>query len=171
MARLEQAEVPVTVKVKMALTIDDSNYDDVGAFHYKFGLPSVPKGGGAAEPGHVAVFDQSLYEFRLKFLREELKEFKDGWEAGDLAQVADALLDLVYVAMGTAQLLGLPWQELWDEVQRANMSKVRAADTAESARLTGRGHSSDVVKPPDFVPPDISGVLARHGFDLRWEVE
>ena len=38
----------------------------------------------------------------------------------------DALIDLTYVAMGTAYMMGLPWQDLWDEVQRANMSKVRA---------------------------------------------
>lgn len=169
MARLEQLTVPV--QLKLHLTVDGSNFDDVGDFHRKFGLPSVQPGGGAAVPSYVAEFDEELYKFRLKFLKQELKELDDGWKAGDLAEVADALVDLVYVALGTAQLLGLPWQELWDEVQRANMSKVRAANAAESRAKTGRGHASDVVKPPDFVPPNVAGILEQRGFDLTWEVE
>ena len=164
-------ELTVPVQLRLNLTVDGTNFDDVGDFHRKFQLPSVPAGGGGAEPGHVVEFDESLYQFRLKFLKEELKEFERGWKAGDLPQVADALVDLVYVALGTAQLLGLPWQELWDEVQRANMSKVRASTAVESMRSTGRGHASDVLKPPDFVPPDIAGILERRGFDLTWEVE
>lgn len=171
MAKLEQAVVPVRLDLKMNLTLDDTNFDDVGDFHRRFDLPAVPKGGGAAEPSFPPLMDEELYQFRLKFLRQELREFKDGWEAGDLAEVADALVDLVYVALGTAHLLGLPWQEMWDEVQRVNMSKVRASSAAESQRATGRGHASDVVKPEGFTPPDIAGVLRRHGFELTWDVE
>ena len=169
MARIEQATVPV--QIKLSLTVDDSNFDDVGAFHRQFDLPSVPAGGGGAVPSHPQFFDEELYQFRLKFLKEELRELDRGWKAGDLAEVADALVDLVYVAMGTAQLLGLPWQELWDEVQRANMSKIRASTADESSRSTGRGHASDVLKPPDFVPPDVKGILMRRGFELTWDVE
>ncbi len=163
-----QASVPV--KLDLHLTVDDSNFDDVGDFHRKFDLPSVPSGGGGSTPENSDYFDLGLYEFRLKFLREELKEFTVGWQKRDLALMADALIDLVYVAMGTAQLLGLPWQELWDEVQRANMTKIRASTADESSRATGRGHASDVLKPEGFVPPDIAGILERHGFDLTWEL-
>jgi hypothetical protein len=169
MARLEQLTVPV--QLRLNLTVDGTNFDDVGDFHRRFGLASVPPGGGGAEPAHVAEFDESLWQFRLKFMREELREANDAWKAGDLVGVADGLVDLVYVALGTAQFLGLPWQELWDEVQRANMTKVRAADAEESGRKTGRHHHFDVVKPEGFVPPDVAGILERRGFDLTWEVE
>lgn len=173
MARVEQLmlQASVPVKLDLHLTVDGSNFDDVGDFHRKFDLPSVPPGGGGAEPSYVDAFDEDLYQFRLKFLKEEIRELEQAWKAGDLAGVADALLDLTYVAKGTAHLLGLPWQELWDEVQRANMSKIRASTADESARATGRGHASDVLKPPDFVPPDIAGILERRGFALTWEVE
>jgi predicted HAD superfamily Cof-like phosphohydrolase len=164
-------EASVPVKLDLHLTVDGSNFDDVGDFHRRFDLPAVPSGGGAAEPGHADYFDEGLYRFRVRFLREELKEFTDGWDSRDLAQMADALVDLVYVALGTAQLLGLPWQELWDEVQRANMTKVRASSAAQSRASTGRGHASDVVKPEGFVPPDVAGVLQRRGFALTWDVE
>jgi len=173
MARVEQLQLQATVPVKMDLhlTVDGSNFDDVGDFHRKFDLASVPPGGGGAEPSHVDAFDEELWQFRLKFMREELRETNDAWKAGDLVGVADGLVDLVYVALGTAQFLGLPWQELWDEVQRANMTKVRAASAEESGRKTGRHHFFDVVKPDGFVPPDVAGILARRGFELSWEME
>lgn len=143
-----------------------SNFDDVGDFHEKFDLVNVTYAG----VGDTGIFDEELFQFRFKFMYEELYEFRDGWRNGNLAEMADALVDLVYVAMGTAHLLGLPWQELWDEVQRANMSKMRASTADESARSTGRGHASDVLKGPDFVPPDVRGILERCGFTVTWAV-
>jgi predicted HAD superfamily Cof-like phosphohydrolase len=130
-----------------------SNFDDVGDFHDKFNLDNVTHRG--AGPRDV---DQDLMTFRIKFLAEELKEFEEAQAADNRPAMFDALIDLVYVAMGTAQLLGLPWQAGWDEVQRANMSKVRAApDGSDSVR----GSAFDVVKPPGWVAPDLEHVIAQ----------
>lgn len=98
-----------------------SDFKDVGEFHRRFGLDH-------AEDGPPRNIDQATFEFRAKFLQEELGEYCLAHAMGDLPGMADALVDLVYVAMGTAHLHGFPWKEIWDEVQRANMSKVRAAD-------------------------------------------
>lgn len=131
------------------------NFDDVAAFHVRFDLP---------RPMTPRLLDPATQLFRSDFMQEELNEF---WIAcnpsynmkPDLAKAADALIDLVYVAMGTAVMMGLPWQELWNEVQRANMEKVRArADGADSKR----GSALDVVKPPGWRPPDIEAVFRRH---------
>jgi len=128
----------------------NSNYKDVLAFNQKFGLP-IPLTPQELAPG--------VFSYRLGFLKEELAEFED---AETLAKQADALIDLVYVAMGTAILMGLPWEKLWNEVQRANMSKVRAKDQEESLQKTGRGHAYDVVKPENWTPPDIARILKEH---------
>jgi predicted HAD superfamily Cof-like phosphohydrolase len=69
--------------------------------------------------------------------------------------MADALVDIVYVAMGTAYMMGLPWQQLWDEVQRSNMDKVRASDASQSKRK----NSLDVVKPQGWVGPDLKRII------------
>jgi hypothetical protein len=69
--------------------------------------------------------------------------------------LADALVDIVYVAMGTAYMMGLPWQQLWDEVQRSNMDKVRASDASQSKRK----NSLDVVKPQGWVGPDLKSII------------
>jgi predicted HAD superfamily Cof-like phosphohydrolase len=143
-----------------------SEFDDVGAFHEKFGLraaaPSVPRG-----------LDDAARDFRLRFLLEELAELADGyglelaWElregsgAPDLPKIADALVDLVWVALGAAQLHALPWPALWADVRRANMSKRRAeADGSDSAR----GSPLDVVKPEGWAGPRTVEVLAEAGW-------
>ena len=127
-----------------------SNFSDVGDFHEKFGLHRSDK-----EPGIQEISDE-LLDFRIKFLREELDEFCEGEKEGDHAKMFDALLDLVYVAMGTAHLLGYPWQMGWDAVQKANMAKERAASDGSNSK---RGSSFDVVKPEGWTPPNIDGIL------------
>lgn len=136
-----------------------SNFDDVGDFHEKFELDSVTHHGPG--PRHVP---PELLQFRLGFLKEELDEFERGVEQDDDCQMADALIDLVYVAMGTAQLMGYPWQDLWRDVQAANMGKVRVQVTTLSD--SERGGRWDVVKPAGWQPPDTAGVLEAAGFEL-----
>jgi predicted HAD superfamily Cof-like phosphohydrolase len=154
-----------------------SDFSDVGQFHEKFGLPFVGVKGKTAP--HT--IDDSTALFRLKFLFEELLEVAHGYgmilrlgqsgsfsfkkvegEIQDLPKIADGLVDLVYVALGTAHLHGLNWDDLFAEVQRANLSKERAT-SASDGRST-RGHSLDVVKPIGFVPPRIIDVLMEAGW-------
>ena len=146
--------------IDVVRTSKRSNFDDVGDFHEKFDLPNVTHASVAGPMDMPA----DLLDFRLKFLKEELQEFSTAMSDGDEAGAFDALIDLVYVAMGTAHLLGFPWQQGWDLVQAANMAKVRAASAEHSAANTGRGHASDVVKPDGWQPPDIVGLLRKHGW-------
>ena len=106
-----------------------SNYEDVRKFHEKFKL---------ANGTTPSLLPPDLERFRQDFLREELEEFEHACAKKDLALAADALVDLVYVALGTAALMGLPWQALWDEVHAANMRKERQT-TQWSLRQQDRG--------------------------------
>lgn len=125
-----------------------SNFNDVLAMHAKHGLPIGER---------PSLLDDDEMMFRLQFLMEELLETTDCHDKGDLAGVADGLVDLVVVAMGTAVWMGLPWQELWDEVQRANMEKERGRN--ESREGSQEGH--DLVKPQGWVAPRIEEILRR----------
>lgn len=122
--------------------------DDVRRFQLKFGqiVNDTP----------VHLTKRKLRE-RSEFLQEELDEFKRAIETQDLAEQADALVDLVYVAKGTANMLGLPWDELWLDVQRANMAKV--------AGVGKRGHLVDCIKPPGWIPPQTMVILQNAGYD------
>lgn len=115
--------------------------EDVRAFHEKMMVPMSPK---------PALLDLDGFNYRFKFLQEELDELGEGFEEGDLDKVADSLADLVYVAVGTALMMGIPWQSVWARVQRANMTKRLAKPDGSDSK---RGNPLDVIKPEDFVAP------------------
>lgn len=103
-------------------------------------------------------FDEEMLRERIVYLREELQELEDAIENQDLVEVADALVDLVYIAKGSALGLGLAWAPMWDEVQRSNMSKEVARTPAESKR----GIVGDVYKPEGWKAPDIATAMHSH---------
>lgn len=113
---------------------------DIQAFHEKFGL---------GYNGTPRELDENQASFRAKFMQEELDEYKKAFLENDLEGQFDALIDLVYVALGTAYLQGLPFQAGWRRVQVANMSKIRAKSAADSKR----GSAFDIVKPPGWTAP------------------
>jgi predicted HAD superfamily Cof-like phosphohydrolase len=131
--------------LRLRLTSDNA---DVMAFQRKFDIPMAP---------HPAFLDQEAEEFRIKFMQEELDEYNEACEKLDIRGAADALVDLVYVAHGTALMMGLPWDKLWNEVQRANMTKERATSSDQSKRK----NSLDVIKPAGWTPPDHGPALGH----------
>lgn len=68
---------------------------------------------------------------RIALLQEELNELKQAIEDQDIVEIADALCDLQYVLSGAVLEFGLgeKFVDLFNEVQRSNMSK--ACDTEE----------------------------------------
>ena len=119
--------------------------DDIKKFHEKFWLfPLVDK------PG---LLPDDIMDFRIKFLNEELDELIEGFDCDDIEKIADALVDIVYVALGTAYLMRLPFDALWNEVHSANMKKVRATT------VTKRGTTFDVIKPKGWQPPNLKHLL------------
>ncbi len=73
---------------------------------------------------------------RVALLAEELKELEVAILQNDIVEVADALCDLQYVLVGAVLEFGLggKFVELFNEVQRSNMSK--ACATMEEAEAT-----------------------------------
>jgi predicted HAD superfamily Cof-like phosphohydrolase len=95
-------------------------------------------------------------ELRLRLISEELEELRAALDADDLAAVADAIADLLYVAYGAALAFGIPIDEVFAEVHRANLAKLESI---------GGPHERDdgkVLKPDGWMPPDIEGVLRAH---------
>ena len=139
----------------MRFTIyDDSECEDIAAMnaHFRFVI--------GTQPQHLTA--RKLAE-RHAFMAEELKEFKEAADAQDLTKLADALVDLVVFAKGTAVMLGLPWQALWADVMRANLSKERGVGP--------RGFTADLIKPSGWEGPRVSAILERHGYDRTYWTE
>ncbi len=119
---------------------------DIDNFHKKYGFEKNEK---------VDIPDNSeLINFRTAFLMEELAEYTNAITKKDAAGALDALVDIVYIALGTAWLFNLPFEKAWNEVQKANMSKIRAKD-----KTGKRGTKFDVVKPKDWKAPNIEKII------------
>lgn len=137
-------------RLGLALLGMDQEYADLYAFNKKYKLLYF------FEPGLLSL---RKHEERVKYLLEEVTEFA---EASTLEEAADALIDIVYIAKGTAVMMGLPWEKLWADVQRANMAKVLKATTRSPV---------DVTKPEGWVPPQGAAILNAHNpmFDAKVE--
>lgn len=87
----------------------------------------------------------------IEMLRSEYAELKEAIANDDLVEIADGIVDLIYVAIQTAICYGIP-AEVWDEVQRTNMAKF------PGGRIFRR-EDGKILKPEGWVPPDIAGIL------------
>ena len=100
----------------------------VAEFHDTFGMPIVDK------PG---IPDEKRCELRISLLQEELNELKEALEEKDIIETADALADLQYVLSGAILEFGLAdsFKQIFDEVQRSNMSKTcKSLEEAEATQ-------------------------------------
>lgn len=75
-------------------------------------------------------------DLRVELLKEELDELKSAIDNNDIVEIADALCDLQYVLSGAVLEFGLGnnFVELFNEVQRSNMSK--ACESIQEANDT-----------------------------------
>lgn len=136
-------------------------YTDVAEFHHKFGLEYE---------GKPRILPVTLSTFREGFMIEEALEYiqartlvltasmelnNKGLTQLALAKQLDALVDLTYVALGTAHLHGFDFNEAWRRVHQANMAKQRRASGTSS-----RGTTFDVIKPDGWKAPDLLDLVA-----------
>ena len=94
---------------------------------------------------------QDVINLRIELIEEELQELKDGIEEHDIIKIADALADLKYVVDGAGIAFGIDLEPIFAEVHRSNMTKVGG-----HKREDGKW-----IKPNDYEPPDILGVIAE----------
>lgn len=99
----------------------------VSEFHKTFGAPILE---------NPDLPNKERYKLRIKLLKEELEELEDAIKNKDLVEISDAFCDLQYVLSGAILEFGLgdKFKELFDEVQRSNMSK--ACNSIEEAEKT-----------------------------------
>lgn len=121
-------------------------FQAIAEFHEKYELE------GSESPISLT---PELSEFRIQFMNEEWQEYCDAVAVNDLEGQLDALVDLVYVALGTAYLHGFDFNEAFKRVHNANMCKVRTTRAEDSKR----GSGYDVVKPTGWKPPYLKDLI------------
>ena len=94
---------------------------------------------------------------RYELMREENEEYFEAVQNKDLIEIADALGDMLYILCGTIIEHGLQHkiEEVFDEIQRSNMSKL-GADGKPIYREDGK-----VMKGPNYFKPDFSSILTQ----------
>ncbi len=147
--------------------------EQVAEFHRTFQHPVEP------DPVIPAPERCSL---RVNLIAEELRELQAAIERADIVEIADALCDIQYVLSGAVLEFGLGkrFKDLFEEVQRSNMSKT--CGTREEAEATQayyrkeRGFDSYIrevdghwlvfragdhktLKSINYSPPDLEAIL------------
>jgi hypothetical protein len=77
------------------------------------------------------------WQFVYDFVLEELEEYRQACENGDIVEVLDALCDITYVSLGNGTMLHGLKDKIWpayQEVQASNLSK--SCSTEEEAMET-----------------------------------
>ena len=88
--------------------------------------------------------DRKEWEFVYNFVLEELEEYKQACEKGDIVEILDALCDITYVSLGNGVMLHGLKDKIWPaymEVQASNLSK--ACSTEEEAQETVKVRSQE----------------------------
>jgi predicted HAD superfamily Cof-like phosphohydrolase len=88
--------------------------------------------------------EEKEWKFVYDFILEELNEYKEACENGDIVGVADALGDIMYVLSNGIMLHGMKDKiiQVYQEIQSSNMSK--ACKTEEEAIETSLYRSKEL---------------------------
>jgi predicted HAD superfamily Cof-like phosphohydrolase len=87
----------------------------------------------------------------MRLVNEEVSELSDALKGEDLVAAADAIADIIYVIIGAGLAFGLPISDLFDEVHKSNMTKIKGN---MSTRKDGK-----ILKGSEYKKPDIVKVL------------
>ena len=101
----------------------------------------------------------SVASLRKKLINEESGELVLAIDRGELDEQLDALVDMLYVTVGTATAMGFGnvLDEAFRRVHEANMRKVLVPDRHGSKRDS----AWDIVKPEGWTKPDLQDLTER----------
>lgn len=93
----------------------NKEWEEVKLFHEKFNHPVAD---------HPKMMEYDRAQKRYNWMKEEIDEFLEAVKEKDLVEQADAMIDVMYFALGTLVEMGIRPDELFEIVQKANMSKL-----------------------------------------------
>lgn len=101
--------------------------------------------------------NESEYMLRYNLLKEENEEYLEACKNADIVEIADALGDQLYILFGTILRHGLQYkiEEVFDEIQRSNMSKLD-----ENGQPIFR-EDGKILKSKLYFRPDIKSILDK----------
>jgi len=103
------------------------------------------------QPSNQGLDSEQAYLY-MELIREEWEETKEAYANQDFVEVADGLADMVWVIMGLANTIGIPFEDVWREVKASNMSKCVDGKVIKN-------EAGKVMKPDTYFKPNIAKVL------------
>ena len=138
---------------------------------------------------HPNIPEKKDWMFVYDFIQEELAEYKEACERGNIVEVLDALCDITYVSLGNGVMLhglkGHIWKA-YKEVQASNMSKscatkeeaedtvlVRSREQDEECHyekvgdryVVYRSRDNKVMKSINYFRPDLKQLFTKEDLD------
>ena len=114
----------------------NDEFEQVKDFHRVFGSPVSET---------PVLMPEQRAKFRSGFMLEEIQEFID---SKNIYDQADAMIDLIYFALGTLVEMGVKPKEIFDIVHNANMTKIWS-----DGKVHRREGDGKVIKPPEWEDP------------------
>lgn len=109
-------------------------------------------------PKGISMPDNDTLEMRQRILQEEIDELNAAQKSKNIVEVADAIIDCMYILIGTAEAFGLSQllEPMFDEVHRSNMSKLDAKGKP-IYREDGK-----VLKGVNYTRPQLDRIIYEH---------
>lgn len=117
---------------------------------YKFNQEII----GTKQPKVPEVLNRERLLFALTAMYEELHEFTVASNSNNVGESLDAIIDLIYFALGRAYEMGITeeqFKKCWNNVQQKNMQKKKGTKN--------RGTSQDAMKPEEWTAADLNDIL------------
>lgn len=100
---------------------------------------------------------------RIRLILEECVELIIAMSTNNLVEIADGLADTQYILYGAANMYGIDLQNVFEEVNKSNMTK--------SVEDGGEDSSGKVLKGKDYIPPNIEKILKEQLEIGSWNQE
>lgn len=105
---------------------------------------------GQETPERPRLQSAEVHALRRQLIQEELDEYTAACKEGDLVEVYDGLLDLLYVVLGSFVAHGMDAEPGFAEVHRSNMTKDGAKDAG-----------GKITKGANYSPPRLARILSH----------
>ena len=91
-------------------------------------------------------------ELRKKLLNEEVEELEEAMDNGDIVEILDAGVDILYIVLGTMHEYNVldKFEAAWDLIHKNNMSKL-----GKDGKVL-KNEFGKVIKPSNYKPVDLN---------------
>jgi predicted HAD superfamily Cof-like phosphohydrolase len=142
---LQEELMDATLYIEKQLSIKDPKLDMVRQFNKTYDIKTEK---------NPSTIDEDSYKLRYNLILEELNEYLEACKNEDIVEVADAIVDMMYILYGFVLAHGLSDVifDMFEEVHKSNMSKL------ENGKVLRRTDGK-IMKGSEYFKPNLKQFL------------